>query len=144
MSSHIFLSHSATDKPVVEKLARRLVEEGIEAWLDRWNLIPGDPWQPAIEEALQKAESCVVFVGYGGLRSWQTEEMRAAIDRSIAASPKVTNGSALFRFSCLVWSGPTAAACPLFLWSRLGWNTAAQSTTRTPQLTLDEIEKISV
>jgi hypothetical protein len=63
-------------------------EEGIEAWLDKWNLIPGDPWQPAIEEALQKAESCVVFVGYGGFGSWQTEEMRAAINRRVTESNK--------------------------------------------------------
>jgi hypothetical protein len=52
MSALVFLSHSTADMPVVEELARRLAEEGIEAWLDKWNLIPGDPWQPAIEEAL--------------------------------------------------------------------------------------------
>jgi hypothetical protein len=56
-SFHVFLSHSNADKPAVEELARRLAKEGIQAWLDKWNLIPGDPWQSAIEKAL--AESAI-------------------------------------------------------------------------------------
>jgi hypothetical protein len=55
MSAHVFLSHSTADKLAVEELARRLHDkEGIQAWLDKWNLIPGAPWQPTIEDALQK------------------------------------------------------------------------------------------
>ena len=63
MSFHVFLSHSSADKPAVEELARRLAKEGIQAWLDKWHLIPGDPWQPAIEKALAESETCAVFVG---------------------------------------------------------------------------------
>lgn len=48
---HVFLSHNSADKPAVEELARRLVKEGIQPWLDTWNLIPGEPWQEAIEVA---------------------------------------------------------------------------------------------
>ena len=57
MSFHVFLSHSNADKPAVEELARRFAKEGIQAWLDKWHLIPGDPWQPALEKAL--AESTI-------------------------------------------------------------------------------------
>src|SRR6266436_2009692 len=67
MPFHVFLSHSSTDKPSVEELARRLAREGIQAWLDKWNLIPGDPWQPAIEKALAESETCAVFVGLSSL-----------------------------------------------------------------------------
>jgi hypothetical protein len=45
----VFLSHNSTDKPAVEILARRLVEAGLTPWLDKWNLVPGEPWQEAIE-----------------------------------------------------------------------------------------------
>ena len=76
----VFLSHSTADKPAVEEIARRLAEEGIQVWLDKWHLIPGDPWQPAIEKALAESETCAVFVGPSGLGPWQNEEMRAAID----------------------------------------------------------------
>ena len=51
---HVFLSHNSADKPAVEELAVRLRREGIEPWLDKWNLVPGEPWQPAIERALDE------------------------------------------------------------------------------------------
>ena len=86
MSFHVFLSHSSADKPAVEELARRLAKEGIQAWLDKWHLIPGDPWQPAIEKALAESETCAVFVGPSGFGPWQNEEMRAAIDRRVRDS----------------------------------------------------------
>jgi hypothetical protein len=86
MSAHVFLSHSTADKPAVENLARRLAGEGIKAWLDRWNLIPGASWQPAIEDALKECESCAVFVGPEGLGPWQREEMSVAINRRVCDS----------------------------------------------------------
>jgi tetratricopeptide (TPR) repeat protein len=85
-SFQVFLSHSSADKPAVEEISRRLLKEGIEAWLDKWHLIPGDPWQPAIENALAESETCAVFVGPGGFGPWQNEEMRAAIDRRVRDS----------------------------------------------------------
>src|ERR1019366_3423470 len=80
---HVFLSHNSADKPAVEELARRLKAEGMEPWLDKWHLIPGDPWQPAIEEVLAECASCAVFIGAGGIGTWQDEEMRAAINRRV-------------------------------------------------------------
>ena len=42
----VFLSHNNADKAAVEALARRLEDEaGLRPFLDRWHLIPGDPWQ---------------------------------------------------------------------------------------------------
>lgn len=79
----VFLSHNRLDKSVVEQLALRLEKEGIHPWLDKWNLIPGNPWQEAIESALNRCESCAVFFGLHGAGPWQNEEMRAAIDRRV-------------------------------------------------------------
>jgi len=86
MKYDIFLSHNSADKPAIEELARRLVKEGIQPWLDKWNLIPGKPWQEAIEEALEHCATCAVFVGASGAGPWQNEEMRAAIDRRVSES----------------------------------------------------------
>jgi hypothetical protein len=44
-------SHNNEDKPAIEQVAHRLRQQGIEPWLDKWNLKPGTPWQPAIEDA---------------------------------------------------------------------------------------------
>ena len=83
---HVFLSHNSADKPAVEELARRLRADNIEPWLDKWHLIPGDAWQPAIEDVLAECGSCAVFIGAGGIGTWQDEEMRAAINRRVTAS----------------------------------------------------------
>ena len=56
-----FLSHNSADKPAVEALARRLRQENIEPWLDKWNLIPGNDWQEEIEQALDDCTTCCVF-----------------------------------------------------------------------------------
>ena len=81
---HAFLSHNSADKAAVEELARQLQQEGIEPWLDKWNLIPGNPWQEAIEQALDECTVCCVFIGPGGIGPWQNAEMRAAIDRRVS------------------------------------------------------------
>jgi formylglycine-generating enzyme required for sulfatase activity len=75
----VFLSHSGADKPAVEELARNLLAAGITPFLDKWNLVPGEPWQEALEEALDESSTCAVFLGPGGLGPWQNEEMRSAL-----------------------------------------------------------------
>ena len=94
----VFLSHSSADKPAVEDLARRLRELGIEPFLDKWHLIPGDPWQEALEEALDASRTCAVFLGPKGLGAWQNEEMRSALatrvrNRSFRVIPVLLPGS---------------------------------------------------
>ena len=57
-----------------------------QPWLDTWNLIPGDPWQEAIEVALQQCATCAVLIGPSGTGPWQNEEMHVAIDRRVSES----------------------------------------------------------
>ena len=49
----VFLSHSSADKPAVEKPRPEAPEAGIEPFLDKWHLIPGNLWAAALEEALR-------------------------------------------------------------------------------------------
>ena len=79
----VFLSHNSQDKPAIEELARRLTVERISPWLDNWNLIPGESWQPAIERGLERCAACAVFIGPTGISPWHNEEMRAAISRRV-------------------------------------------------------------
>lgn len=86
MTSHqydTFLSYKTADKPAVEALARRLRDDGISPWLDEWNLIPGKPWQEAIEQALDNCATCCVFIGPTGIGRWQKAEVRSATDERI-------------------------------------------------------------
>ena len=80
----VFLSHNRADKVSVEQLAVRLEDEtGLKPFLDKWHLVPGEPWQEAIEEALDNSAACAVFLGPGGLGSWENEEMRNALERRV-------------------------------------------------------------
>lgn len=83
LSHPAFLSHNSADKPAVEELACRLEAAGISCWLDKWNLIPGDPWDVALENALASCDVCVVFFGPRGVGPWHNEEMRLAIRRRV-------------------------------------------------------------
>lgn len=78
---HAFLSHNGKDKPAVETLADELAKRGVSCWLDKWNLIPGDPYQENLEHALTRCDTCVVFFGPNGLGPWHNEEMRLALQR---------------------------------------------------------------
>lgn len=79
-----FLSHNSLDKPAVEAIACRLEDEaGLKVWLDKWNLSPGDPWQEKLEEALDQAATCVVFIGPSGIGPWHNQEMRVALDQRV-------------------------------------------------------------
>ncbi len=86
---HVFLSHHAADQPAVEAIARLLRAADLAPFLDRWHLVPGDPWMEAIEEALVSSETVAVFVGPSGIGPWQNEEMRVALYDSATRGKRV-------------------------------------------------------
>ncbi len=45
--------------------------------------MPGEPWQDALEEALDQSRTCAVFLGPSGLGPWENEEMRVALDERV-------------------------------------------------------------
>jgi energy-coupling factor transporter ATP-binding protein EcfA2 len=112
----VFLSHNGADQAAVEELARRLAEEvGLTPFLDRWHLIPGQPWQEALEAALDASQACAVFLGPAGLGTWENEEMRAALD--------IRAGRPDFRVIPVLLPGarlPERGRLPRFL-ARLTW-----------------------
>jgi WD40 repeat protein len=86
----VFLSHNREDLEAVEILAHRLRREaGLLPFLDRWHLIPGQPWQEAIEDALARSDTVAVLVGPSGISPWHNEEMRAALDDAVRSRDEV-------------------------------------------------------
>lgn len=80
----VFLSHHSSDKPLVEMIATRLEDEaGLKPFLDKWHLVPGEPWEEELETALDKSATCAVFLGPSGLGAWHNEEMRVALDERV-------------------------------------------------------------
>ena len=118
-------SHSSVDKPGVEELARRLKKGGIEPFLDKWNLIPGQPWQEALKEAMGQSASCAVIIGSGPFGPWHhgVSNPRAIIgvaarsdtDRVSPSRPPASGRCPGRNSSEALWS---ATACRFFLSSR--------------------------
>jgi hypothetical protein len=91
MTMKAFISHSSIDKPFVERLATDLrTREEIDAWLDKWEILPGDSILAKIEEGLASADVFVIVLSPDSVNSqwvsrerdsWQTaqinEEKRA-------------------------------------------------------------------
>jgi hypothetical protein len=115
-SFDVFLSHNSEDKSAVEMLAARLEDEAhIRPFLDKWHLIPGNPWQEELERALDSSRTCAVFIGPAGIGSRENEEMRSALDTLV--------GQPTFRVIPVLLPGavmPERGRLPRFL-SRLTW-----------------------
>jgi len=96
-SFDVFLSHNSKDKPAVRKLAEVLRARGLRVWLDEWELVPGQPWQEAIEEIIETTRSSAVLVGKDGLGPWQDTEMRGCLsefeDRKLPVIPVLLPGA---------------------------------------------------
>jgi energy-coupling factor transporter ATP-binding protein EcfA2 len=93
----IFLSHNSADKPFVESIAQKLQSKGLNPWLDKWCLVPGQPWQLQLATILQGCPAFGVFVGPNGLGDWAREELlvaqhRAAKERSFRLIPILLPG----------------------------------------------------
>ncbi len=60
----VFVSHASEDKErFVVEFARRLRENGVDAWLDQWEMKPGDSLVDKIfEEGLKEARAVIVVL----------------------------------------------------------------------------------
>lgn len=76
----VFFAHNKKDLQAVEEIASRLFSDNVNIWLDKWNLIPGEPWQEVIEEALDLCRTFAIFLGPAGIGPWQNLEMRSSLE----------------------------------------------------------------
>jgi hypothetical protein len=108
----VFLSHNSADKPAVIELATILRERQLKVWLDVWELVPGRPWQEALEEVIETAGSAAVLVGRDGIGPWEAPEMRACLDECVRRRMSV--------IPVLLPGASTTPDLPLFL-RRMTW-----------------------
>jgi len=66
----VFISYNHKDREQVIEIVEALKNNGIAPWLDRWELHPGRPWQPELEQRISVIKSAAVFVGQAGMGSW--------------------------------------------------------------------------
>jgi TIR domain-containing protein len=76
----VFVSHAAKDKPWASELASALREAGVNIWFDEFDLMPGEPWQEKIAEALRASRTIVMVLSAQTAESpWTFFELGAAV-----------------------------------------------------------------
>ncbi len=79
-----FVSHNSADKPVAEQVARRLLDSGIDVWLDKWEILAGESLTSRIEEGIADANAFVILMSPHSMKAkWVKEELRIAIQRRL-------------------------------------------------------------
>jgi len=78
----VFLCHSSTDKTEVRQLYRTLRQDGFDPWLDEENLLPGQDWKSAIEQAVRKSHIVIVCLSKTAVtkEGFIQKEIRYALD----------------------------------------------------------------
>ena len=110
----VFLSYHWRDHAQVEALARRLREEKLTVFLDRWYLTPGQSWPKALESTIAQCRAMAVCIGQGEMGSWQQREQYLALERQVDAERRGQ------RFPVIPILLPGAAP-PLGFLSQLTW-----------------------
>jgi diguanylate cyclase (GGDEF)-like protein/PAS domain S-box-containing protein len=77
----VFLSYNSRDQTHAEAIARWLQAKDLKVFLDRWYLVPGQPWPQALEYALSNCGAIAVCIGRGEMGPWQQREKDVALDR---------------------------------------------------------------
>lgn len=80
----IFLLYARSDETAVRRLYDRFVKDGVNPWLDRENILPGQDWEYEIRKAIQSSDIIIVclskqFNKQGGYRH---EELRIALEKA--------------------------------------------------------------
>jgi len=81
-----FISHATEDKErFVIGFATQLREKGIDAWLDRWEIQPGDSLVDKIfEDGIKNADAFLIILSkFSVAKPWVREELDSAVVRKI-------------------------------------------------------------
>ncbi|MDP8100777.1 toll/interleukin-1 receptor domain-containing protein [Phocoenobacter atlanticus] len=92
MHPKVFVSHASEDKErFVTNFATKLRENGVDAWLDKWEMQPGDSLVDKIfEEGLKEAQAVIIVLSnYSIKKPWVHEELNASIVAKLSKGTKI-------------------------------------------------------
>jgi len=82
----VFISHASEDKErFVVGFARRLRENGVDAWLDQWEMQPGDSLVDKIfEQGLKNAQAVILVISAKSItKPWVRQELNVSVVKRI-------------------------------------------------------------
>jgi hypothetical protein len=86
-AGQVFVSYNPADLAIVQKVVERLTADGIDVWIDRTDLRPGDNWQEAISSAIRATGVVLYFVGTTEISKWREQEVALALAQGIRVIP---------------------------------------------------------
>jgi hypothetical protein len=92
MNPKVFISHASEDKKrFVIDFASKLRNNGIDAWLDKWEMLPGDSLIDKIfEEGIKNADVMIIVLSNNSVsKKWVKEELNAGIVKKIEKNTKI-------------------------------------------------------
>ncbi|KAF2394271.1 toll/interleukin-1 receptor domain-containing protein [Pseudomonas frederiksbergensis] len=92
MSPKVFVSHASEDKDrFVLDFAKQLRANGIDAWLDKWEMLPGDSLITKIfDEGIKNAQAVIVILSKHSVsKPWVKYELDAACVKRINTGSKL-------------------------------------------------------
>lgn len=92
MNPKVFVSHASEDKDrFVLNFATQLRSHGVDAWLDKWEMFPGDSLVDKIfEEGLKEADAIIIVLSHNSVeKPWVIEELNAGMMKRISKGTKI-------------------------------------------------------
>lgn len=92
MEPKVFISHASEDKErFVIEFATKLRRNGVNAWLDKWEMLPGDSLVDKIfEEGLKEAHAIIIVLSNSSVKKpWVHEELNASVVKKISKGTKI-------------------------------------------------------
>ncbi len=92
MNPKVFISHASEDKKrFVLDFATKLRNNGIDAWLDKWEMLPGDSLIDKIfEEGIKNADAMIIILSKNSVsKKWVKEELNAGFIKKIEKNTKL-------------------------------------------------------
>jgi RNA polymerase sigma factor (sigma-70 family) len=79
----VFLCHAHKDASSVHAIYQHLIDNNIEAWLDKEKLLPGSDWEHEIRQAVRTSDIVVICLSKGfNERGFRQKEVRIALEES--------------------------------------------------------------
>jgi hypothetical protein len=88
----VFVSHASEDRQrFVMAFAQRLRENGVDAWLDQWEMKPGDSFVDKIfQEGLRDAHAVIIVLSAASVnKPWVREELNVSVVKRVEKGLKI-------------------------------------------------------
>ncbi|MBD3306138.1 TIR domain-containing protein, partial [candidate division KSB3 bacterium] len=86
----VFISYAREDRQHAEHLCDALKQAGVSPWIDYENLLPGQRWKVAINQALRESTYVIALLSSRSLskRGYVQKELKKALDMLDEFSPE--------------------------------------------------------